>query len=682
MARLAEQFIEAHHGWQNKQRNPKYQNQKVVQGTGNHSDRKDQEKRTSSRLKCFVCGKEGHIARNCRDRSKFTSAACESKMNEKGDANFSLNSSPGDTDEKQIGDLKSKEGTTETACLVQMVHSDSHIVSALEQGFVTLQCGHKIPLLSVACSPSKTSLLPVTTGFVGSEKVNVLRDTGCTGVVVRSSLVKEEQRTGEVRTCVLIDGTVRRFPLASISVRTPYYIGTVEAMCMTNPVYDLVLGNIPGLKEAGKTEAGCSVMKADKGSQINDEILVSLETETDKVVTNGIEVGGTVETRSKAKERSKPFKLLRVSEGVGEGVTVQDLRKAQQEDPSLKRCWELTKFGQETQGKTKPHKLVVKDGILFREFSRPNIEFGNVFNQVVTPTEYRNQVMKLAHESILGGHQGSTKTAKRVLTNFYWPGVQADIRRYCQLCDLCQRTSPKGRVSKVPLGEMPLIDAPFERIAVDLVGPIQPCSERGHRYILVMMDYATRYPEAAPLKSVEAEKVAEELVVMFTRLGIPREILTDLGSQFISGVMKEISRLLSIKRLTTTPYHPACNGLVERFNGVLKSMLKKLCDEKPRDWDRYIAPLLFAYRETPQESLGFAPFELLYGRTVRGPMTILRELWTGETENAPETKLTYQYVIDLNFQEKIRTGKVLSVSFGTPVVGCLFQSFWFVGKSG
>ena len=89
-----------------------------------------------------------------------------------------------------------------------------------------------------------------------------------------------------------------------------------------------------------------------------------------------------------------------------------------------------------------------------------------------------------------------------------------------------------------------------------------------------------------------------------------------------------------------------CNGLVERFNGTLKSMLKKMCYERPKDWDRYVMPLLFAYREVPQESLGFSPFELLYGRTVRGPMNILRELWTQEVPD-PEVRSTYQYVLDL-----------------------------------
>ena len=181
---------------------------------------------------------------------------------------------------------------------------------------------------------------------------------------------------------------------------------------------------------------------------------------------------------------------------------------------------------------------------------------------------------------------------------------------------------------------------------MDLVGPISPPSEKGHRYILTLADYATRYPEAVSLKNIETETVAEALMDMYSRLGIPEEVLSDLGTQFVSKCMDEVSRLLSIKRLTTTPYHPICNGLVERFNGTLKKMLRRLCNEQPRQWHRFVNPLLFAYREAPQEATGFSPFELLYGRTVRGPVQILKELWTGET-GGTEVKTSYQYVFEL-----------------------------------
>ena len=133
---------------------------------------------------------------------------------------------------------------------------------------------------------------------------------------------------------------------------------------------------------------------------------------------------------------------------------------------------------------------------------------------------------------------------------------------------------------------------------------------------------------------------------MYSRIGIPEEVLSDLGTQFVSKCIEELSRLLSIKRLTTTPYHPICNGLVELFNGTFKKMLKRLCNEQPRQWHRFANPLLFAYREVPQEATGFSPFELLYGRTVRGPVQILKELWTGETDGT-EVKTSYQYVLEL-----------------------------------
>jgi len=158
---------------------------------------------------------------------------------------------------------------------------------------------------------------------------------------------------------------------------------------------------------------------------------------------------------------------------------------------------------------------------------------------------------------------------------------------------------------------MPLIERPFQRVAVDLIGPIEPMTDRKNRYILTMVDYATRYPEAVALSRIDAETVAEALVTMFTRVGVPEEVLSDQGTQFMSAVMQEVSRLLSMTQLVTTPYHPMCNGLVERFNGTLKAMLKRMCAEKPKDWDRYLPALLFAYREVPQESLAFSPFELL-----------------------------------------------------------------------
>ena len=215
--------------------------------------------------------------------------------------------------------------------------------------------------------------------------------------------------------------------------------------------------------------------------------------------------------------------------------------------------------------------------------------------QVMVPKRLRPRIMEVAHGSIKRGHLGIKTTTDKIQSAFYWPGIQGDVTRFCKSCDVFQKTVNNGTVPKVPLQEMPLIYKPFKRVAIDLFGPISPPSEEGHRYILTLVDFATRYPEAVPLKTIDTETVAEALVNIFSRSGVPEEILSDLGTQFVSDCMKELTRLLSIKPITTTPYHPMCNGLTEKFNGTMKPMLKRLCNEQPREWHRFINPLLFAY---------------------------------------------------------------------------------------
>jgi len=193
---------------------------------------------------------------------------------------------------------------------------------------------------------------------------------------------------------------------------------------------------------------------------------------------------------------------------------------------------------------------------------------------------------------------------------------------------------------------MPIMTEPFSRVAIDIVGPLNPPSDDGHKYILILIDLATGFPEAIPLREIDSVSVAEALLVIFSRVGIPREILSDRGTQFTSQLMGELHKLLGIKPLFTTPYHPSGNGRVERFHSTLKASLRKLCVDKPKDWHRYLIPSLFALREIPSDRTGFSAFELLYGRAVRGPLTVLRDLWEDRSIKDDE-RTTFQYVIEL-----------------------------------
>lgn len=190
----------------------------------------------------------------------------------------------------------------------------------------------------------------------------------------------------------------------------------------------------------------------------------------------------------------------------------------------------------------------------------------------------------------------------------------------------------EGRTQRAPMIPLPIIEVPFQRIAMDIVGPLAR-SRSGKRYILVICDYATTYPEAIPLRSIDAEIIAEELVQFFSQVGIPQEILTDQGSNFTSKLLAEVYNLLKVSPIRTSPYHPQTDRLVERFNQTLKSMLRKTAKEEGKDWDRLLPYLLFAYREVPQASTGFSPFELLYGRPVQGPLDVLRETWEAKSKS-------------------------------------------------
>ena len=155
-----------------------------------------------------------------------------------------------------------------------------------------------------------------------------------------------------------------------------------------------------------------------------------------------------------------------------------------------------------------------------------------------------------------------------------------------------------GKVTKVSLGKMPIMDVLFHRVAVDLIGPITPVSDNANRYIMTIVDFATKYNEAVALPRIVTERVDEALLDLFSRVCFPNEILSENASQFTSDLMKEVCRLISLKQLFTVPYSQRCKGLkCERISGILKSI--------------YHSAVLFTNREVLQASTVFSPSELL-----------------------------------------------------------------------
>ena len=288
----------------------------------------------------------------------------------------------------------------------------------------------------------------------------------------------------------------------------------------------------------------------------------------------------------------------------------------------------------------------MRDDLLYRKQRMEGAE--EVVEQLVLPTKYRDAVLRTAHAIPLVGYLGRRKTTARILHRFYWPGLRRDVQDLCARCPECQKTA-KHQKHRAPMVPLPIIDQPFERIAMDMVGPL-PRLKTGHRYVLTVCDYATRFPEAIPLKTTDSATVAKALIKLFAMVGIPKEILTDCGANFTGRLMRDLYDRLGIKPIKTSPYRPQTDGLVERFNGTMKQMLRRVLQKFDAQWDRALPYLMFAYREIPQETTGFFPFELLYGQQPRGPLDTLKESWE-QQETTPESAVGFMQKVQTRLAE-------------------------------
>jgi len=160
-----------------------------------------------------------------------------------------------------------------------------------------------------------------------------------------------------------------------------------------------------------------------------------------------------------------------------------------------------------------------------------------------------------------------------------------------------------------------------------------------------MIDQCTRWVEAIPLKTLTAKETCDALLRIFNGIGIPRVVCSDNGTNFVAGFTKELYSRLGIELRRSSPLHPQENSLVERFNQNLKHMLHHVVNSNsPRSWDLKLPYLLWAYRQMPNATTGLSPYELVYGKPGRGPLSILRDTWSNDTGNDPLNLCTeYEY---------------------------------------
>ncbi|GFW30483.1 retrovirus-related Pol polyprotein from transposon 412 [Trichonephila clavipes] len=269
--------------------------------------------------------------------------------------------------------------------------------------------------------------------------------------------------------------------------------------------------------------------------------------------------------------------------------------------PTTKQYWALW------------NSLHLRNGVLYRKFES---EDGKTFRwQLVLPRSRIPEVLKELHGSPTGGHFGVMKTLHRVRERFCWGKVRADVEQWCKSCDACSaRKGPtirsRGKLHRYNVG------APFERIAFDILGPL---------------------PRTASGSPTVAEAVVQHWI---SRYGVPLQLHSDQGRNFVSAVLKGVCELLGIDKTKTTPLHPQSDGMVERFNRTILNNFSLMVSKNQQDWDQKVPLFLLAYRSAVHETTGYSPSQMLFGRDLRLPFSGTDQPEDGEDEDSVRHKST------------------------------------------
>ena len=586
-------------------------------------------------VRCHRCQKIGHLAKDCR-------------ASKPGDGNRGKDPSGGDTG-------RQKRDLSQIECF--NCHQKGHYSSNCPRNAMfcresrLVQDGRSTVTKRWIQRREHESQM-VKPGAVEGNSVNdVVLDTGCSRTLVQRKLVPEEKLLlDQVVAIRCAHGDTVLYPLAQIKVELDGRTLDVEAAVSdTLPVSMLLGTDVPELTDLLEKELDLQVPEEDVLMVTTRAAGARRTQEEGERQRREAESGGRPRPLEELGER--PQQVDQTEQEMGDwmadldedlfGVPREKQRKTRGERRIERRRHQMETAAEEQGTETTPvptHALDVgkdelkkqqdtdetlagvreaadgqpstagvgffrKEGLVYRRWTPPGRDADLMtVEQLVLPRQYRGTVLELAHAVPMAGHLGKQKTAQRILQRFYWPTLFRDVAEFCRSCGSCQKLS-KRKPCRAPLIPLPVLEEPFSRIAMDIVGPL-PRSHSGKRYILVVCDYATRYPEAILLKSIEAECVAEELVTLFSRMGIPKEILTDQGSNFTSQLLTEVYHLLHVHPMRTTPYHPQTDGLVERFN---QTLCGRLCSKKERTGTGYYLTCCSRTGRCPKHLRGSLP---------------------------------------------------------------------------
>ena len=260
----------------------------------------------------------------------------------------------------------------------------------------------------------------------------------------------------------------------------------------------------------------------------------------------------------------------------------------------------------------------------------------NLLHKLITPSRYSKRkleviylpssmlksLLKACHDDpMTGAHFSFDRTYNKIRYYYWWPDMKSTIKHYIESCLLCKQYNVTRNKRYGHLRPIAPPDGPFLLIGIDYCGPLKR-TPRENQYVLVITDHFSRHITAIALPNCTAETTAQALFnEYFCKYGIPAVILSDQGSHFRNQLMDNIKNLIGYNHIYSTPYHPQTNGIVERFNATFIPQIAKLQDTQDNNWDEYLQAVVFAYNTGIHKTTKYSPFELLYGRLPRLPIS-------------------------------------------------------------
>lgn len=347
--------------------------------------------------------------------------------------------------------------------------------------------------------------------------------------------------------------------------------------------------------------------------------------------------------------------------------SLKELQDKQQEDAVLMRVMHYVTRGRRPSRRERVNeplrvqktlkqwdKLKMLDGILYRVLK--DSLTGKRRYQYVVAAALVKQALQGIHDE--AGHQGQSRTLSLAKQRFFWVGMERDVQEYVRCCKRCvvsKTPEPEGRA---PLRSVKTT-SPLEIVCIDFWSAELPAGKNVD--VLVITDHFTKMAHAFPCHDQSAKQVARQLWDRyFCVYGFPERIHSNQGANFESQLIQELLLIAGVKKSRTTAYHPMGNGIVERFNRTLRSMIRALPPRSKQKWPQMLQTLTFAYNCTAHESTGYAPFYLMYGRIPRLPVEVMFH----DVERDCDVIDYDKYVLKLreNFREALSSAQVNAVA--------------------